>query len=43
MYVNIIEGKPTAEDWFEIGKMLDKGYHTGLNRPLGITWKSGGP
>lgn len=39
MKLNIIEGKPTAEDWVTIGRMIDEGYHTGIGMPYGITWK----
>jgi hypothetical protein len=37
--VAILKGKPTANDWAEIGKMLDEGYTSGIDRPLGINWK----
>ncbi len=38
MKVDITKGKPTPEQWLEIGKMIDEGYHTGIDRPMGITW-----
>ena len=35
----IHKGKPTPEDWKEIGRMIDEGYHTGIDMPYGINWE----
>jgi len=37
--VKIHKGKPSKEDWEEIHKMIDQGYHTGIDKPIGITWE----
>jgi len=38
MIVTIYKGKPTAEDWKQIGEMIEEGYICGIDQPSGITW-----
>ena len=38
LILKILKGDPTAQDWAEIGKMLEEGYTTGIDRPYGINW-----
>ncbi len=38
LIVKVLKGDPTAEDWREIGKMMEDGFHTGIDRPIGINW-----
>ena len=37
--LKIHKGKPTKEDYLEIQKMVNEGYHTGIDRPHGINWE----
>jgi len=37
--LKIHKGKPTKEDYLEIQKMINEGYHTGIDRPYGINWE----
>ncbi len=39
LILKIYKGDPTAQDWAEIGKMIEEGYTVGINRPLGINWE----
>jgi hypothetical protein len=34
-----IENEPLPEDWKRLGDMISEGYVSGINRPLGMTWK----
>ena len=36
--LKVLKGDPNAQDWAEIGKMLEEGYTTGIDRPPGINW-----
>lgn len=37
--VKVHKGKPTPEDFAEIQRMIDDGYHTGIGIPYGINWE----
>jgi len=37
--VTIHKGNPTAQDWAEIGKMIEDGFKAGIDRPFGINWE----
>ena len=39
MKIIIHRGKPTANDFAEIGRMIEEGYHTGIDMPWGISWE----
>lgn len=39
MKVTIHKGNPTPEQWAEIGRMIQEGHHTGIDRPYGINWE----
>jgi len=38
LILKILKGDPTAKDWAKIGKMLEEGFTTGIDRPAGINW-----
>ncbi len=36
--IEILEGDPTPEDWRDIADLIDEGYTSGYERPVGINW-----
>lgn len=37
--IRVHKGKPTKADYESIQRMIDEGYHTGIDRPYGINWE----
>jgi len=38
LILKILKGDPTAQDWAEIGEMIEEGFKVGIDRPSGINW-----
>ena len=38
MILKILKRDPKLDDWTEIGKMIEEGYTTRIDRPVGLNW-----
>lgn len=39
MKIELYIEDPTPEDWQRLGEMIQEGYSSGINLPVGMTWK----